>query len=357
MKIVTQPKSRKHTSKKHLQKAKLTVRKNRAIHHRVMLHPFTAFVLLCAGVFIVNWTFRAAADSITVTAKVATSPLTQGATITGPLDGSILTTGAVKVFGTCPPNSYVVLHRNSTASGTALCTAGNTYEINTSLFPNANILNIQAYNFTDDPGPTTPEVTVTYTIPAPAQVTPGNTSTPVTIRPRTIPQPINLPIITSQFSYSTFAVNNDFEWPVETSGGSIPYKITSFWGDNTSTDYQTTSEQQLWIKHKYSKPGNYKVNIKLTDANNNESVLQLFAIIRLPAGATTAINSASRNLFSPIGVNGIKTPLQTLLDKHWLQLAWGSYVIVSLMSVSFWLGERQKIANLIKLKGQRHHRA
>lgn len=330
-------------------KAKQSIIRARPLHHRVFLHPFTVFVLLCTGVFIANWTFRAAADSITVTAKVSAAPLGSGATINGPLDGAILTSTPIKVFGTCPSDSYIVLHRNATMSGMALCTVGNTYEIQTSLFPDANVLNVQAYNLTDDPGPSTPDITVTYNPPAGDAPSPtsggGQSSTPSSnARPQAISDPPSLPLITSNFSYNTFAVNTNFEWPIDTAGGSGPYKLVAIWGDGSTTEQTLSRATSLWVKHRYSKSGYYKIILKLTDANGKESQLQLFAVIRVPISKASANGSG---FLSNTGDVSVMSPLRALINQHWLQLAWGSYATVAIMSFCFWLGERQQLVNLM----------
>src|SRR5690242_3374732 len=91
---------------------KARVRHSRPIHHRFLLHPATGMMVLAAGVLIAGWTFRAAADSYTVTGKIPAPPLTDGATITSPADGSTTAVTPIDIGGSCPDNSYVNLTRN-----------------------------------------------------------------------------------------------------------------------------------------------------------------------------------------------------------------------------------------------------
>ncbi len=343
MKNPVRPRNQIHTVKHLKKKAKLTVKNARPNHRKLLLHPLTVFILLCLGVFIANWTFRAAADSIIVTAKVSAPKLLQGATITKPNTNSNFTTSPIKVFGTCPTNSYVVLTRNSTMSGVALCSAGNIYEIETSLFPSTNMLNIQAYNFTNDAGPTTPEISVTYRQP---------TASFSSLQSQEPNQQTGLPIVTSLFSYNTFSVNSDFTWPIDITGGTTPYKVIAYWGDDTITDYSTSKSTSLSVKHRYSTAGYYKIKIKIVDANNNDSWLQLFAIIKPPVDPITGRG----NLFNSTGTTIGQSPLQTLISQHWLQLAWGSYITVGIMTFSFWLGEQQQILHLVGQKAKVNRR-
>jgi hypothetical protein len=340
MKTTTKTKSRSHKlQKSRRQKAKQTIRRDRPVHRRVLLHPITVFTLLCVGVFIVSWTFRAAADSIKVTAKVAAPALTEGAIITEPTDGAVFTTDTIMVRGTCPADSYVVLERNNAMSGVAWCAADNTFEIETSLYPGTNTLRAQAYNITDDPGPVTPAVNVTYNPPV---ATPTNPAAPG--KPGATPAPaVNLPLITSSYKYQTFMTDETFVWDIEVMGGTPPYTITTNWGDDTTTTQMADKAQTLQISHQYTKPGYLIVKIKLTDAAGFGSTLQLVAIIK---------ESDSSDFVGSTG--GVD---KTLVFKNWLVIAWGSYATVLLMAISFWLGERQQVSQMVNRKRITHRHA
>lgn len=342
-------------------KVKQTVRQNRPVHHRVFLHPATVFVLLCLGVGIVNMTYRAHAGQYTVTAKVSAAALTDAATLDAPLDGAIFTTSPISVRGTCPSNSYVVLYRNAAMSGVAICDTNNSYDIQTSLYPNGNILKVQAFNLTDDAGPVTPEITVIYNPPvvvvptSPGSSAPTSPSSPVTTQPY---QPTSgtsspsgsLPLLTSLYNYQTFTTDKLFEWVVTVAGGSAPYQINTHWGDGTSSLQTVSSAQDVMINHQYSKAGIYMIKVNLTDASGNESMLQLVAIIKDPVSLITATNSLSDGGHRSIFSTGL-----FILAKNWLILVWGTYATLLLMSVSFWLGEQQKI-NMLLLPKHAHRR-
>ncbi len=350
------------TRKSPRHRAKLVVKKNRLFHHRIVLHPLTVFLLLCTGVLIMSWTYRAAADTYIVTGKVAAPALVDAATISAPTNGANFSASQTVVEGTCPVSSYVVLHRNAAISGMALCAANGTYQIQTSLYPNSNILKVQDFNLTDDPGPSTPEVTVTYSplipphssTPAAGSGTTGTNLNPSSSSSQT-PAAIDLPLLTSNFSYQTFASNKPFTWSVEISGGIAPYELVSNWGDGTTSTQQVAIAQVVVVSHVYKKPGHYKVIFKIIDARGSVSILQLVAVIRIPGSIainnTRPSNSGNRNPLLSAGT--------LLLTKHWLAVAWGSYATVSLMAISFWLGERQKVMALINLKhaSRRHHKA
>jgi len=329
------------------QKAKLVIRRSRPIHKRVLLHPITVFLLLCVGVFIVMWTYRAAADTVNVTAKVPAAALTSGALIAEPLDGTTFTTSPIHVKGSCPTDSYVVLLRNSAMSGSAICDISNTFDVETGLYPGTNTLQAQAYNLTDDAGPVTGTINVIYNPPVipgepapPATTTPGNTTVSATSEPG-----VGLPLISSDYSYQTFEVGSLFEWTIDISGGTAPYRITTNWGDGSIVTQVVPDPQKVVLSHTYEKSNDYTVKITVTDAKGAKSFLQIFAIIRIPG-----VLNLTSSLTGGGGEGGILNKGLLLVARNWLVFAWGSYATVSLMAISFWLGERQQISLISSLK-------
>jgi hypothetical protein len=147
--------------------AKQKVRRMRPVHRRILLHPATLLMLLCAGVFITGWTIHSAADSYNVTASVL-APLPAGpATIISPVDQTHYTTPSAIVAGSCPSNTYVELYRNGGFSGAANCAAGVTsYQINTDLSLGANDLYTRVFNITDNEGPQSAHITIFYDQPS-----------------------------------------------------------------------------------------------------------------------------------------------------------------------------------------------
>lgn len=160
-------------------KKKLLLRK-RPIHKRVMLHPATIFMLLCAGVFLIGWTYRSFADNITVTASIFAPVPGSPATITYPADQTHFTYTPITITGTCPTSSYVKLYRNGVFSGSANCISTTNYQIQTDLNLGSNQFIVHVYNITDNEGPQSTTTTVWYDLPVqPLQSTPKlRTSSP-----------------------------------------------------------------------------------------------------------------------------------------------------------------------------------
>jgi hypothetical protein len=232
----------------------------------------------------------------------------------------------MSISGTCPNNSYVKLTRNGIFSGSAGCTA-NTFTILTSLSAGANSLVAQDYNITDDTGPATPAITLIYQPP----VVPTNPTKPgISYQPT--PEINASPVLlTSSYQFRPFTSGSSFTWDVQVSGGQSPYTIRIDWGDDSVTSQQVPTAQTFTIAHTYKKPGYYAITLYVNAADKSTTLLQLAAFVRLPG--------------TPIG--SISTPANSgsVADtaKQWLWVIWPTYLILVLMAISYWLGEREEL--------------
>jgi hypothetical protein len=292
--------------------------------------PAIVFLMLCVGVLLAGWTFMAGADDIHVSAKVS-APLPSGpATIITPTDGQHFTSVPITVTGTCPSDgsgAYIKLYRNDVFSGSAICTAGNQFSLQTDLFPEANKLKAVIFNSTDDAGPDSNTPVVFYdvpaTVPQPFQATPAN--------PKGIPFLIN-----GEFKVTGYSVGQSGKWKLIITGGNPPYAINIEWGDGQSTLISRKTSGPFIIDHTYKKVGNqdnssYVIKIKGTDGDGRQAFLQLFVIIK------------------PHDAGPIASTLQRLPPpKHWLWVAWPAYLILLLMMLSYYLGEREEFLVLRK---------
>ncbi|HSX16804.1 MAG TPA: hypothetical protein VLH86_01745 [Patescibacteria group bacterium] len=140
---------------------KAPARQARPLHKRILLHPFTVMVLLCAGVIVVGSTIQSFADSYSVTATVPAVLPSGPAVIGQPIAAQHFSSKPVTVTGTCPVATYVKLYRNATFSGVATC-GSQTFQIQTDLAPGANQLEAKVYNVTNQEGPQSPTVVAYY---------------------------------------------------------------------------------------------------------------------------------------------------------------------------------------------------
>jgi hypothetical protein len=140
---------------------KAPAKQARPLHKRLLLHPFSVMVVLCAGVILAGSTYQSLAASYDVTAAVSAPLITAPAVIGTPSHSEHVTAAQVTVAGTCPVASYVKLYRGTTFSGAATCAATN-FQIQTTLTSGVNQLQAKVYNVTNDEGPSSPPVTVYY---------------------------------------------------------------------------------------------------------------------------------------------------------------------------------------------------
>jgi hypothetical protein len=315
-------------------KLKKQLKQRRQFHQRFLLHPITVFGLLCLGVFIIGMTLKVTASSYQVTARVPAAPLTEGADITSPVDGTRVAAVPITVIGTCPADSYVKLIRNGIFSGVAWCDNGG-FSIQTDLSAGENSLVAQDYNITDDAGPASGGIVVNYTPPVPPVVgTTGGTSG------GTVPNGSSsnsLPLlISADFSFHAFDLGSKFSWPLQISGGKAPYSVAVDWGDGQTDELK--SGQKLVLSHMYKSTGYYPVVVTVRDSSGRSATLQFAALIRTQGAAGFTTKQGT-----PVSSIGLITRIQ-----QWLWLIWPAYTVTILMAVSFWLGERQELMQLLK---------
>ncbi len=275
-----------------------------------------------------GWSLQTFADSFTVKAKVPAPPLTEPATITSPSEGTHISDSPVLIRGTCPTDSYVNIYDNDLFDGTVICAADKTFELHVSLFPGANKLESQDFNFTDDAGPSPAPVDVFYDAPVPlvASETPPNPDAEP-------PEPF---LIKTEFKYQAYIVGQSGDWSINVSGGVPPYAINVDWGDGSNSLMSKKTEGVVNLHHRYkttgsNKKNNYIIKIHGSDSEDHNFYIQLFAIVNSSALAGTVAS-----IFPP-------TPP---ISRNWLLAAWPAYGAVSLMYFSFWLGEKEELIRL-----------
>jgi hypothetical protein len=305
----------------------------------IFSYPLFLFLLLCSGVFLIAWTFRANAD-VLVTAKVSAPFVTQPAVITSPSDGTHFSLIPITVSGTCPANAgYVEIFDNNVMRGTAICDTSSNFQLSVDLFPGTNSLVAHVFNITDDEGPVSSAVTVYYDVPQPPAGNP-------TAAPRSPSHGSpSLPVLKTAFIYRGYHIGQAVEWPLELSGGLPPYAVSVDWGDGTSDLISRSQPGQFNINHTYSQPGDTKnsftIKVKASDANGNSAYLQFFVIV------TPQSIGAAGNIFT-------KSPPHLSSGLNWLWIAWPLYVVILLMAVSYLLGEREELV-ILRKKGMLRH--
>jgi len=163
---------------------------------------------------------------------------------------------------------------------------------------------------------------------------------PVSVQPPSAPSKSFA--ITTSYNYQAFQVNENVPLNLIILNGVSPYAITINWGDgNTetvlraSTDISDITHTYGWIN---ASEKDFTVKIQATDTIGQVSAVQLMAVVRNPAYTNTVSSVAHYS-----GLLGLLMALRA-----WLWLLWPAYIIIILMLISFWLGERREQDEEIK---------
>jgi hypothetical protein len=231
---------------------------------------------------------------------------TQPVIITSPSNGQTFNTNPVQVTGTCPSATLVKVFSNGILVGSILCQNGH-FTIPIDLVIGRNDLTAFAYNALDEQGPAGNTVTVTLNAP------PGGPGFSTEM------------ILQSESYYRGTDTGQEISWPIEIVGGVAPYAVSIDWGDGTTDLLTRLAPGPFTVKHTYKKPGGYlgafPLIIRGTDSVGHTAYLQLTTIVNSPTGTTQKSSAA---------------PLNKLL------IIWPLWIVVLLMIISFWLGEKRE---------------
>jgi hypothetical protein len=174
-----------------------------------------------------------------------------------------------------------------------------------------NDLTALPYNTLDQQGPASNTVTVTLNAPA------GGIGFSTEL------------LLQSENYFRGTVPGQEIVWPIVIVGGQAPYAVSVDWGDGTPPDLITRlAPGPFTVKHTYKKTGTGYLNtfpliIRATDAAGHTAYLQL----------TTIVNPATGSL-----AKGNSTPQS--FNK--LIIIWPIWIVLLLMVISFWLGERRE---------------
>lgn len=309
-------------------------------------------IMLCVGALLSSWTQVVTADSAsyTVHASVPGPAPTVPATIDSPLSGVVFKNTPVTVTGTCPTGTYVEILRNNFSSGIALCSATGTYSLQIDLFNGVNLLLARDYSYTDQPGPDSGITTITYSPNNPVTGG-GGTVSPTPYSPtnpnNVVPEPL---VLKAHYTFVGYYIGQPATWDIHIEGGSPPYAMSVEWGDGTTQLYSIKESRDVSIQHVYKKTGgyhgSYPVKITATDADGDQTYLQLLVIISAKPKTVAAGSTIG-------GGGGIGQWLNEFNLGNTIGYIWSAYGLVFLMLLSFWLGERREY---FVLQHRRHHR-
>lgn len=266
------------------------------------------FITLIAGVALLSVTTASLADSgqVSLTGVVLAPPPPTAPQITAPTNSQSFTSTPVDVAGTCRAGLVVKIFRNNTQAGAATCNGSGQFSLKIDLFAGSNTLVARQYNVFDHASPDSNAVIVTYGA--------GSASEQ--------PPPTDQLIVTTANTY-LFGVNagQELKLPASLAGGTGPYAVNVDWGDGSAELISLSAKGPFGAKHKYSKPGNYKVVITATDSAGRKAYLQLVVVVNGEAAPASVTN-------------------RSFYDGGLLFILWPLYLLMLAMLISFWLGEK-----------------
>ena len=316
---------------------KVAIKRRRPVHKKILLHPSTIFVLIIFGGWLIFSSLKASAASFTVTATVPAPALTEPATITQPVDQSQFSSQPITVSGSCPTDSYVELFDNGGFSGVVNCADDGTFSLQTELTSGTNVLTAEDFNITNAQGPTSPTVTIYYN-PSSTTVTTTSPTTTSKSTIKTVPLTTAQPfVLRSTYQYQINAVNEPIQIPITIDGGNPPYALTVTWGDNQISTVVRSTSGIFQLNHTYASAiglADFHIKVQTVDSTGQSAFIQLLIVVRgkAVAVATTTTQKPKSSFATTV--------------RHWLWVIWVVYLIIMLMIVSYWLGEREEYRKL-----------
>lgn len=255
---------------------------------------------------------NACADNkITVNAVVPPARPDKPAIITSPTSGQTFNNNPQTVQGTCPAGALIKVFTNGILVGSVICGANGKFSVPVDLVIGRNDLTALPFNTLDQQGPAGNTVTVTLNQP------PGGPGFSTEL------------LLQSENYYRGTVPGQEISWPIEIVGGLAPYAVSVDWGDGTSDLITRLAPGPFTVKHTYKKIGTGYLNtfpliIRATDGAGHTAYLQLTTIVN-PATGSTASGKGNNN---------------SSLNK--LIVIWPIWIVLLLMIISFWLGERRE---------------
>lgn len=244
--------------------------------------------------------------SLGLEATIPTSPPTTAATIAIPASGQTFSSIPITVGGLCPSNLLIKIFDNNVFVGSSVCSSGS-YSLKVGLFNASNNIYAQDFDVFGQGGPNSNTVNVTFN--SGQYSTPGSQVT-----------------VTSSYAEQGANPGQQLIWPIQISGGTPPYAISTTWGDGLSPSLQSSAfSGSINLHHVYSTSGTYDVNVTVTDSNGSTGFLQLVAV--------------ANGQLAPANKTSTPTPLNPTSSSS--SLPWWAFLLVGLAAVpAFWLGFR-----------------
>lgn len=278
-----------------------------------------AFLLGVVGLVLGLYTFSAnaatpyngpEAGSIGLTGTVPAAPPKTAATITSPKNGQHFSTAPITVSGTCPTNTLVEIYKNNIFAGSTTCDNSGNFSLQIDPLFGQNSLTAQVFDVLNQAGPVSAPVTIFY------DYTLAGAS------------PASFLDLGAQLLLDTDAVfrgsfpQQQMNVPITVIGGTPPFAISVFWGDNKTQLMPAASDSTFNASHAYAKPGTYKMTIQGTDSKGLSAFLTVAAIIN--------------------GQPGVTPTTAAVVPSKKILVLWPVFAIAATALASFWVGEKRE---------------
>lgn len=333
------------------------------IHRKHTSHGFLFIILLLTGILLFSSLGMLRAYGVTsqngtnIVVNILGDPPTEGAIITFPSTNTVSTDKLLRVAGTCPSQTLVSIYNNGTFAGSTTCSTIDDFEIIIQLHEGLNVIQAQNYDAMNQPGPVTPQYSITY---EPEVIVPGqpNPTTspevivskadqlrPVAVIPQTptvAPQPSEQPcyelpngvqvtnseelIISVSCIHHNISVGDKLNVSVSIHGGVAPYALLTSWGDTQSNLSSVSDSSVTTLSHVYQTSGIHEILLKTTDKNGTTSQIQ--TVVNVNGDGITAATATRQ-----------ENSLLKNLSLFWVEAPVPLYIAAVTMLAGFWIGD------------------
>ncbi|MBC7869044.1 hypothetical protein H7X69_02610, partial [Candidatus Saccharibacteria bacterium] len=269
---------------------------------------------------------------------------TVGATITSPINGVNMTNQqTIEVTGTCAPGTFVVVQNNKQLVGSTVCTDAGIFLLQIQLQTGVNVLSALNYDNLDQPGPSTPLVSINLVTTSAAirPLQPLSSVLPVVLpsNPSIIPgvtpevsscdtqKKPSLPV-GGEHQVAIVCVprfiqaNTQYTLGFWVWGGLPPYAASVHLGEGADDVLLSIANPGVkTVKFSYVDAGTYTIIVNTTDKNGNKATVQ--TAVQVSGETRTPLAVLTNDL---IGGSWFKTPVPL-------------YLVAVAITLGFWGGD------------------
>lgn len=299
--------------------------KHLPFHYTSYAILFFLLIFVTAFVFMISKQVNAyeqiKSGSISLSGFSKGPPPKNAPVITSPVSKNVFEKNVIAVEGTCEPAKYIEIYRNTVMAGGAICSPEGTFKIYVTLVPGKNVIYARIHDALWQYGPDSKSIVVWYNVPAPKY--------PVML---VYTRPIQKGVLLGQ----------DFPLEYTISGGKTPYAVSINWGDGSVADVHVhKSHGSFRVNHKYEKAGQYVLLINVKDDSGQTALIQSVVVVHSTEAEIPLI------AYECVDSNNCTPPSQVLTLLDWV---WPALLVATLMTASFWIGEKYVYKHQIPLK-------